>query len=626
MHVTGGVHAPRGFDRAVRSAYLATTIAAGTLVLVASAIDVDRHPPGPAWIAILAMTCVSAWALVRLSGFPVSFSPSDALTITAALLFGPAAGALCVALDTLIASTRLSRSHRTLTTVVFNVTGPPLAMWLAAHLFFALSGAPPFGVSTPTFASTVFPLAIFAMSYFLLNSLLVAAAITVGREGSLLRVWREHFAPLWLTYFGGTSIAGLLLLSMEAGLFNLETLVIALPLMIVLAMAFTTGIERVRRRSAEFDELRSYAAALRSTADAVILTDATGRMTFMNAAAERLTGWTQAEATGRPGTEVFRTHGSARPASDPHLDMSKHSVSDSALIRRDGSTCSIEETHAYIRDESGTISGTIRTFRDISVRKTLEAERQALLQREREARVTADVASRSKDEFLATMSHELRTPVMAIAGWIRLLKDSRLEGEQAQKALAAIDRTVRAQTAVLDDVLDLSRIVRGTLRLSLRPTSLADVLKEAIETVEPAVQAKDLRVDVDVQSNLPAIDADPDRLRQVFWNILSNSTKFTPAGGSIAVSAARRGDGIRIEIADTGCGIQPEFLPFIFDRFRQADSSDTRRYQGLGLGLAIARHLVEAHGGTVAATSEGADRGTRVTIDLPVTVRRAPAR
>jgi signal transduction histidine kinase len=301
-------------------------------------------------------------------------------------------------------------------------------------------------------------------------------------------------------------------------------------------------------------------------------------------------------------------------------------VSDSSLIRRDGSTCPIEETHAYIRDESGTISGTIRTFRDISLRKNLESERQALLQREREARVTADIANRSKDEFLATMSHELRTPVMAIAGWIRLLKDNRLKGEQAQKALVTLDRTVRAQAAVLDDVLDLSRIVRGTLRLSLRRTSVIDVLKEAVETVEPAVQAKDLHLTVNMKSDLPAIDADPDRLRQIFWNILSNSVKFTPAGGSIAVSAARAGDGIRIEVADTGCGIPAEFLPFIFDRFRQADSSDTRRFQGLGLGLAIARHLVEAHGGTVAAASEGPDRGTRVTIDLPVTVRRAPAR
>jgi signal transduction histidine kinase len=308
------------------------------------------------------------------------------------------------------------------------------------------------------------------------------------------------------------------------------------------------------------------------------------------------------------------------------VDLTGHSAGETALIRRDGSTCPIEETHTYIRDEAGTVSGTIRTFRDISLRTTLEAERQALLQREREARITADVASRSKDEFLATMSHELRTPVMAIAGWIRLLKDGRLEGAQAQKALLIVDRTVRAQAAALDDVLDLSRIVRGTLQLSLRRTNLANVLKEAVETVEPAVQAKDLHVSVDVSSDLPAIDADPDRLRQIFWNILSNSVKFTPASGSIAVSASRRGDSIHIEVADTGCGVSSEFLPFMFDRFRQADSSDTRRYQGLGLGLAIARHLVEAHGGTISASSEGPDRGTRIVIDLPVTARRASMR
>jgi PAS domain S-box-containing protein len=456
IDVPGVVHAPRRFGHAARSVYLTTTIGGGTLVLVSSAVDVVQNPPGTAWIAILAMTCVSGWALFRMPGFPVSFSPSDALTITAALLFGPAAGALCVGLDALISSMRLSRPHRTLTTVLFNVTVPALAMWLAAHLFFKLSGARPFESHTPTSASAVLPLALFAIAYFLLNSVLVAAAVTVGRDGSLPRVWREHFAPLWLTIFGGTSVAGLLLLSMKAGLFNLETLVVALPLLIVLAMAFNTGVERIRRRSAEYDELRSYAAALRSTADAVLLTDEAGRLTFMNPMAERLTGWTHAEARGRWGADVFRTQESALAALDPRDDVWSHSVGECLLVRRDGTSCPIEETHAYIRDHDGTIHGTIRTFRDITVRKGLEAERQSLLQREQEARVAADIASRSKDEFLATLSHELRTPVMATAGWIRLLKDSRLEGEQARKALVALDRTVRAQAAVLDDVLDMS--------------------------------------------------------------------------------------------------------------------------------------------------------------------------
>ena len=619
MHVTGDPHAPQMRGRTRRRVFLMMTIAAGMLVLVASIVDVVRNPPGAVWLVMLAMAAVSGWAIVRMPGFPVSFSPSDALTITAALIFGPAAGALCVALDTLSSSMRLSPPHRTLPIVLFNVTGPPLAMWVAAHLFFELGGAATFDTERATFASTVLPLAVFATVYFLLNTTLVAAAVTMGRGASLPRVWREHFAPLWLTHFGGTSVAGLLLLSMNAGLFNLETLVVALPLLIVVGMAFSTGVARIRRRSAEYDELRSYAAALRSTADAVLLTDAAGRVTFINATAERLTGWSQEEARGRLGAYIFQTRGPALPALDPGGDSVSHSVGESVLVRRDGATCPIEETHAYIREEDGTINGTIRTFRDITVRRNLEAERQALLRREQSARMAADVASRSKDEFLATLSHELRTPVMAIAGWIRLLKDSRLDDEQARKALAAVDRTVRSQATVLDDVLDLSQIVRGTMRLTLRRTAVDDVLKEALETVQPAFQAKNFLVSVDVAPDLPAIDADPDRLRQVFWNVLSNAVKFTPAGGTIRVSATRRGNAIRVEVADTGCGIAPDFLPFIFDRFRQADSSDTRGYQGLGLGLAIVRHLVEAHGGTVAAASEGPDRGARVVIELPLT-------
>jgi signal transduction histidine kinase len=207
---------------------------------------------------------------------------------------------------------------------------------------------------------------------------------------------------------------------------------------------------------------------------------------------------------------------------------------------------------------------------------------------------------------------------MAIAGWIKLLKEGKVEGEQARKALASADRTVRAQAAVLDDLLDLSRIVRGTLKLAMQRTSVSDVLREACETVEPAVQAKHITLRVSVDAGLSPIDADPDRLRQVFWNVLSNAVKFTPAEGSIAVSAVRDGDDIRVDVTDTGVGIPSDFLPFVFDRFRQADSSDTRTYQGLGLGLAIVRHLVEAHGGTASAASAGPDRGTRITIRLPL--------
>jgi PAS domain S-box-containing protein len=614
LRLPWGAAASRDPRNITRAAFLAATMSAGALVLTASAIHLLAEPPDAEWFALLAAVAISGAAVVRMPGFPVSFSLSDTLTITAALLFGPEAGAVCVACDTLAGSMRLSRPHRTATTVLFNLTAPPLALWLAASLFFTMTGLQTLQDRGPA-DPIVLPLAIFATVYFLLNSGLVAGAITIGRDASFARVWREHFAPLWLTTFAGTSVAGLLLLFMTAGLFTVETLVVAFPLLIVVLLAFSRGVERLRHRSAEYHELRSYAAALRSTADGVLLTDGSGDVMFMNAMAERLTGWTHAEARGRPGPEIFRTRGRASApagASGEYL-----------LVRRDGTTCEIEETHAYIRDEDGTIDGTIRTFRDISLRKKLEADRQALLRREQEARVAADTASRAKDEFLATLSHELRTPVMATAGWVRLLKDRRLTSEQAQKAVAAIDRTVRAQAAVLGDVLDMSRIVRGVLRLSVRSTSVADVLQEAIETVEPAVQAKALRLDVSVEPDLPAIEADADRLRQVFWNLLSNAVKFTPAGGSIRAAARRVDETIRVEVADTGCGIAAEVLPFIFERFRQADSSDTRAYEGLGLGLAIVRHLVEAHGGTVTAASDGPGRGARFVVNLPVLTRVA---
>jgi signal transduction histidine kinase len=292
------------------------------------------------------------------------------------------------------------------------------------------------------------------------------------------------------------------------------------------------------------------------------------------------------------------------------------------LVRRDGTTFPIEETRADIRDEEGNVTGLIRTFRDVTERRALEEQRLASLQREQEARAAAEAANRTKDEFLATLSHELRTPATAILGWTRLLQDGRLDDARAQRALAALERSARAQAAVLNDLLDVSRIVRGALRLNIRRASVADVIREAVETVEPAVSAKRIDLRVTSDTDLPVIDADPDRLRQVFWNLLSNAVKFTPEGGTITVVTTRNHDIVRTTITDSGVGIAPEFLPHMFDRFRQADASTTRNYAGLGLGLAIVRHLVEAHGGTVAGTSDGPGHGAEFTVSLPAVVRR----
>jgi signal transduction histidine kinase len=278
--------------------------------------------------------------------------------------------------------------------------------------------------------------------------------------------------------------------------------------------------------------------------------------------------------------------------------------------------------NACVRDHGGEITGTIRTFRDISMRKAIDAEREASLERERTARAAADAANRLKDEFLATLSHELRTPATGILGWARILKTGRLDDAQVQQAVAALERSARALAVLLEDLLDMSRVVRGTLRVDLQPTDVLPALRSALETVEPAIRSKGIDLQVDLPANAPLVRADSDRLRQVFWNLLTNAVKFTDRGGSIGVVLLEEHDYLRIDVIDSGRGIDAETLPFIFDRFRQADGSTTRSHGGLGLGLAIVRHLMESHGGTVTASSEGRGRGSQFTVRMPALVPR----
>ena len=607
----------------VRGVYLGTVIAAGALVLSWSAVETISRPPGTLWLALAGMMVVSNVARVRLPGFPVSFSLGDTFSFLSALLFGPAAGVLFVALDGFVLSWRLRISKATPTRLAFNLTAPALAMWISARLFFAAVHGQPLAVQPLSMARIIGPLAVFGASYFLLNTGLVAGAVTIGRPTSLYRSWREHFFPLWLTYFGGTALAGLILVLMAAGLANLAALTLALPLIAVLLIGIFTGVKQLGERSAQFARLRSYAAALRSTTDAVLLTDVDGRVTFINPAAETLTGSTAAQMAGHKVDEVLHLEpiSTVGPAAAGDSG-SPRAVREYVLTRADGSTCTIEQSDAGIQDEDGAIEGVIRTFRDISQRKAVEAERQALLDRQEEARIAADAANRSKDEFLATLSHELRTPMTAILGWASLLKDGRMDDERTQKALAALERSARAQATVMDDLLDISQIIRGSLRLAVRRTNLPDVLNEAAETVEPAVRGKGIDLRMNVDADVSTIDGDADRLRQVFWNLFSNAAKFTPEGGRIDVRVRRDGDFVRVEVTDTGCGIDPTFLPYVFDRFRQENGSSKRAHRGLGLGLAIVREVVQLHGGTVQATSEGASRGSTFEVRLPALVRK----
>jgi signal transduction histidine kinase/AmiR/NasT family two-component response regulator len=258
-------------------------------------------------------------------------------------------------------------------------------------------------------------------------------------------------------------------------------------------------------------------------------------------------------------------------------------------------------------------------------RLSLLAFRQRLLASERDARMAAEDANRLKDEFLSTVSHELRTPLTAINGWALMLRAGRLDGAQSARALETIVRSAKSQNQLIDDLLDVSRIITGRMRLDVAPLNLGSVIKAAVETVRPAAEAKGIRLSAQLDPAADAISGDPERLQQVVWNLLSNAVKFAPNGGRVEVRLERANSHVEIIVADNGQGISPEFLPYVFERFRQEDGGTSRHRGGLGLGLAIVRHIVELHGGTVHAASEGLGKGATFTVALPIASVRAVA-
>jgi signal transduction histidine kinase/CheY-like chemotaxis protein len=259
---------------------------------------------------------------------------------------------------------------------------------------------------------------------------------------------------------------------------------------------------------------------------------------------------------------------------------------------------------------------------EIVERARIEQERIQLLAREREARAAAETSSRLKDEFLASVSHELRTPLTAILGWAEMLRSGALDSAVAQRALLNIERNAKTQAHLVNDLLDASRIVAGKLELNLQPVELISVVESAVDTVRPAVEAKKIRLKMVLEPWVSPFSGDPDRLKQVVWNLLSNAIKFTPPEGRIEVRLERVEDKALITVSDTGQGISPEFLPYVFDRFRQADGSTRRVHGGLGLGLAIVKHLADLHGGAVHAFSNGVGKGADFMVTLPLAVAR----
>ncbi|HVG35316.1 MAG TPA: response regulator [Pyrinomonadaceae bacterium] len=263
---------------------------------------------------------------------------------------------------------------------------------------------------------------------------------------------------------------------------------------------------------------------------------------------------------------------------------------------------------------------------EVAERKQAEEERARMLIREQAARAEAEAANRTKDEFLATLSHELRTPLTAILGWSHLLRTNKFNQEHLGRALETIERNARSQSQLIDDLLDVSRIITGKLRLEVHPVELVQIIEAAIESMRPAAEAKAIKFDVVLDRAASHISGDADRLQQVFWNLFSNAVKFTPQDGRVEIRLERDGDAhAQITVRDTGQGIDPRFLPFIFDRFRQADGSTTRKHGGLGLGLAIVRHLVELHGGRIKVHSDGINQGATFTVLLPLKTSRRKA-
>jgi len=350
---------------------------------------------------------------------------------------------------------------------------------------------------------------------------------------------------------------------------------------------------------------------------------ATQQIDFVSDYVEEMLGYSVEEWLSNPNfwlgiVEDEDKERAAREAADNFVKG--HGTSQFRWKTKDGRVLWVESHTATIRDEAEQPVGMRGVTLDITRRKLIEEKQAELLRREHEARTEAEAANRMKDEFLATLSHELRTPLTAMLGWTWMLRSRELDQDTYNHALETIERNVRAQAQLIEDLLDVSRIITGKLRLDVSHSELVPVIEAALDTARHAFDAKAIQLQVELDPTASHVLCDPARMQQVVWNLLSNAVKFTPRGGQVKVSLKRVQSQVEIGVSDTGPGIAPEFLPHVFDRFRQADSSTTRQHGGLGLGLAIVRHLVELHGGTVSVESKGEGMGATFTVSLPLMI------
>jgi PAS domain S-box-containing protein len=387
------------------------------------------------------------------------------------------------------------------------------------------------------------------------------------------------------------------------------------------------GVQNITERKQAEVAQRQLAAIVESSNDAIISKTLDGIITSWNAGAEHIFGYTADEVLGRPiNLLIPPDRQDEEPQILERLKRGEHIAHfDTVRVRKDGYPVDISLTISPIRDERGTIIGASKIARDITERRQAQAEREALLAEEHRLREAAEAANRAKDEFMAVVSHELRSPLNAMLGWARVLQSQQpLDPATLSQAIDVINRNIDLQRQLIDDLLDTARIVSGKLKLEVEPLNLVIVIEEALDVVRPAAEAKGVKLYAVIAASEEQVTGDPARLQQVIWNLLSNAVKFTPKGGRIELRLERADPYVRITVSDTGCGIAPELLPYLFDRFRQANSSSTRRHGGLGIGLALVKHLVELHGGEVRAESPGEGQGATFTVDLPIRAVRFP--
>jgi PAS domain S-box-containing protein len=361
----------------------------------------------------------------------------------------------------------------------------------------------------------------------------------------------------------------------------------------------------------------------------IFMLDPNGIILTWNAGAERINGYTADEITGKHFSIFYPQDAidSGWPQHELQIATETGRYQEEGWrLRKDGSRFWANVTITALRDEQGRLRGFAKLTRDLTDRRHAEAleahgtQRDEMLEAERAARIEAQRTARMKEEFLATLSHELRTPLNAILGWTQLLRQSGSGAQDIQRGLEVIDRNARAQVQLVDDLLDLSRILAGQVRLDLQRITLVEVIEGAVESAAPAAHSKGVRLEKMLDPRGSMVSGDPARLQQVVWNLLSNAIKFTPSGGKVQVLLERVNSHIEITVSDTGVGISLSFLPHVFDRFSQGDGTTSRRYGGLGLGLAICKQLVELHGGSIHAKSRGEGEGATFIVHLPLLV------